>query len=760
MIKVLGSYGNRGKGEFTTSFLIREDIVIDAGNLTNGLGNDVNKVNHIFLSHSHFDHIVDIPFIIDNNFENRVETIKIYGLKETLNAIKEIFDNKIWPDFTKIKLLNSKPAIEFVEITESQEIVLDDITLKTIKSNHTVPTLGYKITKNNQSVIISGDTYLNDVLVEEINNTDNLKLVLLEVSFPSRLEELAKTSKHLTPALVKQFKQKITKNVKIFFYHFKAEYKSEIVNELMELDLVRYPYQILNDGTCIHVFTKEDCKTENDNFYKTELRKLMKIGVELSYQQNIDYLLEDILSVAREFTQADGGSMYLKKGDKLYFKIVQNDTLNTFMGGRHKEIEWPPLDLYINGEENKNMVAALCALTQKSFNIPDVYLNHKFDFSGTKKFDKTTGYRSKSMLVIPLINHKKETIGVLQLINKKDDKYIIPFSKHDEEITMSLASQAAVSITKNKLINDLEDFIESFIRVIAKAVDEKSKYTGNHVQKVAILAELLSKEINKDKEFFKDIKYDKKMLNQIKIAALLHDIGKITTDPTIMDKSTKLEKVVDRIDIVAERFEIIKRNMLLQGIDDFYEIEKDLEFLKQANIGGEYMSDDKIAKIDEIANKYYYILGDKKVSILREDEIEMLKIKKGTLSDEEREHINRHALMTLEMLSGLPFPNEYSEVTHIAANHHEKLNCKGYPRGLCEKDLTLEDRLLAICDIFEALTASDRPYKTPKKLSEVFKIMGFMAKDGEIDENLYKFFIEKEIWKKYKKHLLKEQLDV
>jgi len=364
------------------------------------------------------------------------------------------------------------------------------------------------------------------------------------------------------------------------------------------------------------------------------------------------------------------------------------------------------------------------------------------------------------MLVIPLINHKKETIGVLQLINKKRGDIIVPFNEKDEEITLSLASQAAVSITKNSLIIKLENFIESFIKIIAKAVDEKSKYTGNHIQKVAVLAELFSNEINKDNEYFKDVKYDKNMLKQIKIAALLHDIGKITTDPRIMDKATKLESDIDRIDVIAERIEIIKRDMLLKGINDFKELLDDFELLKQVNKGGEFLSDEKIERIDNIANKYKYLLGDKEVSLIRDDEAEMLKIRKGTLSEKERLHIERHALMTLEMLSALPFPNEYKDVTHIASNHHEKLNCKGYPRGLCEKDLTLEDRMLTICDIFEALTSSDRPYKTPKKLSEVFRIMKFMVKDNEIDEQLFKFFKEKKIWKKYEKNLLDFLIDV
>jgi len=752
MIKVLGSYGNRGENQYTTSFLLDNEVVIDAGNLANGLGESVNKLNHIFLTHSHFDHILDIPFVIDTNFAKRETPLKIYGLKETISAVKTIFNNQIWPDFTKISLLNGKKAIQFIEIKIHQQIKLNNLIITPIQANHSVPALGYKITKNNQSIILSGDTYLNENLINEIKTTPNLKGVLLEVSFPNELTNLAKLACHLTPKLIKEIVNQIPK-IPLFFYHFKVEYKKQILKELKELNC---EYHILDDGMCIFPFeNKPTCIKKHKNF-----KKLLKIGVELSSQDNIDYLLEDILTLTRELTLADAGSVYLKEDNKLYFRIIQNDTLNTFMGGRNEKIKWKPLELYSDGKENRQMVAVLSALTKKIYNIPDVYLDKNFDFSGTKKFDKQTGYLSKSMLVIPLINHEKETIGVLQLINKKIDNSPIPFNKEDEEIAMSLGSQAAVSITKNKLITKLENFIESFIKVIAKAIDEKSKYTGNHVQKVAKLAKIMSKELDKDDTYFKDVKYSPNMFKQIEIAALLHDIGKITTDPRIMDKATKLEADIDRIDIIKERVEIIKRDMMLRGIKNFEELCDDFKFLKEINIGGEFMSDDKIKRIDKIVKKYRYLLDNKEVSILRDDEIEMLKIKKGTLNNSEREHIQRHALMTLEMLSELPFPKNYSEITHIASNHHEKLNHKGYPRGLGEEDLTLEDRMLAICDIFEALTSSDRPYKQPKKLSEVFKIMSFMAKNKEIDEKLFNFFVEKKIWKQYENELLPIQIDI
>jgi len=363
MIKILGSFGNRVANGGTTSFLLDEEIAIDAGNLSK-LGKDVIKLNHIFISHSHFDHIADLPFVIDTLFSERKETLKIYGLKETLNQLQNIFNNKIWPDFRNIKLLNNKASVEFIEIQTNQTIKLKNFTIKFIYANHTVANVGFKITKNNKTIIISSDTYLNDKLIKEVNKDD---ILFLECSFPSYLENLAKTAKHLTPNLIKSFIDKIkTKN--IFFYHFKYEYKDEIIKELFEKNIISNINQILEDDETISF--KKSNTIYKKNTYSDAFYKLAKIGVELSTQQNIDYLLEDILSIAREFTNADAGSVYFKNDDKLYFKIIQNDTLNIFMGGRNESIKWNPLNL-----KDKNMVAVLSAVNQQVFNIEDVYLD-------------------------------------------------------------------------------------------------------------------------------------------------------------------------------------------------------------------------------------------------------------------------------------------------------------------------------------------------------------------------------------------------
>ncbi len=514
------------------------------------------------------------------------------------------------------------------------------------------------------------------------------------------------------------------------------------------------------------------------NFTESQIEhigKLNKIGISLSAESNRNKLLEMILDQAQNFTNCDGGTLYLMTEDKqfLEFHVIVNDSLNTKMGGTRGEITWPKLPLYQeDGSENREMVAVLSALTGDVINIEDVYVAKGFNFEGTKKFDAGTGYRSKSMLVIPMKNYDGDVVGVLQLINRQDkEKNVISFSHEDEESTKSLASQAAMAITNLKLINELEVLLESFIKSIASAIDAKSPYTGGHVRKVAEITMLIAEAINKDNEgVFKDISYDEDKLNELRIAALMHDIGKITTPEYVVDKSTKLETIYDRIETVITRFEIAKRDLEIaylkqeisqeQYTQKLAKLEEDLEFLKGVNIGGEFMSDDKITRVEEIAATTL-IIDKKKTQLLSDNEVYNICIKKGTLTDEEREIINDHAAMTVKMLNELPFPKKLARVSEIAGGHHEKLNGKGYPLGLTAEELSLESRVLALADVFEALTACDRPYKPAKKMSEVVKIIGFMVKDMELDPDLVEFFYKSGIHIDYaRKELKKEQLDI
>ncbi len=523
---------------------------------------------------------------------------------------------------------------------------------------------------------------------------------------------------------------------------------------------------------------------------KTEqISHLNEIGAALSTETEVDNLLDMIISKGKLFTNADGGTLYMMSEDEksLLFRIVETDSLGIKMGANGEKISWPPLPIYLeDGSLNHQMVAVHCAIESKIINFEDVYHCDGFNFEGTKKFDASTGFRSQSMLVVPMINNDKDVIGVLQLLNARNsDGDVTGFTKEDEKLVMSLTSQAAIAITNAKMIHDLKELLESFIKSIAFAVDQKSPYTGGHVEKVAILSLMIADALNSAASGkYAEVKYSEDELDEIRISALMHDVGKITTPQHVMDKATKLETVYDRINTIRIKFELFKRELeiemlhkkmkLLQSgacqneikiIEDALEEEIDLldeeiYFLVVSNVGGEFMTNEHIKRIEEIAQRKVTINGMEQ-NILSDFEVHNLCIRKGTLTDEELSIMRDHARISNEMLDALPFPKHLKRVPSIAGGHHEKLNGKGYPKGLTADELSLESRILALSDIFEALSASDRPYKDGKKMSEVMKIISFMIKDGELDGDLVQFFYDEKLHIKYAEQCFKPgQIDV
>ena len=504
------------------------------------------------------------------------------------------------------------------------------------------------------------------------------------------------------------------------------------------------------------------------------IQDLIRIGLALSGEKNLDRLLEMIVNNARGFTNADGGTLYIKDEDDdvLNFSIVQNDTLNLSMGGTGEKIVWPPVPLKDKqGNENHSNVSAHCALVCDTINISDVYDAKGFDFQGTKKFDSTTGYRSKSMLVIPLLDHEDEVIGVLQLLNAKDRESgeIVSFPEYEIEMITSLASQAAIAITKMRLIKGLENLLNSFVVSIADAIDEKSPYTAGHILNVAELTERITEAIHKtDKGRFADIHFSPDEVEEYRMAAWMHDIGKITTPEYIVDKSTKLETIFDRIESIGFRMEILKRDALIQRLrknpgqagdvieddrKDQQEIDEHMAFLESVNMGGEFLSDESVKRIRELSKLSFDMCG-KTVPLLSEDEVKNLTIRKGTLTDEERKIITNHVTITSKMLSRLPFPKKLHNVPLFAGMHHEKLDGSGYPNGLSGDKIHLAGRILAVADIFEALIAVDRPYRPGKTLSESMRILGFMAKDGHLDSDICDLVVESGIITQYAREKL------
>jgi len=495
-----------------------------------------------------------------------------------------------------------------------------------------------------------------------------------------------------------------------------------------------------------------------------EIQRLTEIGIALSAERNLARLLERIVDEARSLNHADAGTLYTVDSEEevLRFAIVQNESMNTRLGGERGEIPWPPVPL------NPSNVSAYVALTGDIVNIRDVYEAEGFDFSGPRKYDAANGYRSQSMLVVPMRNHDDEVIGVLQLINAQDPRTgdVVPFPERNVERTRALASQAGIALTNAQLIHDLEALLDGLLKVMAAAVDEKSAYTGGHIQRVTRYGVLLAEAVNNcPDDRFGDRRFTRDELTELRVAGLLHDIGKIVTPQHVVDKATKLQTVYDRIQEVRTRFSVIRRgreNEMLRRklalaqagaapealvrLDaefaaDCERLADDLQYLESINLGGEFMAPDKLERLQAIAAQTYVDDAGATQPYLTEDEVRNLSIARGTLLPEEFKVIREHAAVSLRLLQQIPFARKMRNVPTYAGDHHEALDGSGYPRGKKAEDLPLQSRILAIADIFDALTASDRPYKNAYSVEKACEILRADASRGKVDPDLVELFI-------------------
>ena len=521
------------------------------------------------------------------------------------------------------------------------------------------------------------------------------------------------------------------------------------------------------------------------------LTELNQIGIALSREKDLDRLLEVILVAAKQITNADGGTLYRKHGEReLRFEIMRTDSLGIAMGGTTgKAVPFAPVRLYEDdGGLNNSMVVAYAVLHDQTVNIADAYTEQGFDFSGTKAFDSKTGYRSRSFLTVPMKNHEDEIIGVLQLINATDRATgeIVAFSAADQNLAESLASQAAVALTNRLLINQLEELFESFIRLINAAIDDKSPYTGGHCQRVPALTMMLAEAATRAASGpLAGFAMSDKDRYELKIAGLLHDCGKVTTPVHVVDKATKLQTIYDRIGLLDTRFEVLKRDAQVrmlqakvealesgnkgawQELEARYnaqikQLDADREFIRLCNIGSERMAPEDQQRVFSIGTGYRWrdTDGNDDVPFLTHDEITNLTIRSGTLTDDERKIINHHIEVTIMMLESLPWPKHLKNVPEYAGGHHERMDGKGYPRGLTREQMSVQARVMGIADIFEALTAKDRPYKKGKTLTEALTILGRFKLNGHIDPDLFDVFIRERLYLRYAEQFLDpEQID-
>ena len=520
---------------------------------------------------------------------------------------------------------------------------------------------------------------------------------------------------------------------------------------------------------------------------KTNLQHFIDISIRLTTEKNSSKLLDEILQVVMSIAHSDAGSIYsITPNKQLKFETVINKSLNLYLGGTlGGPVDFPNIDLFIDGKPNDTAIVAHSVNTGEVINIPDVYDALPFDMSAARKMDARTGYRSESMLTIPLKDHEDDIIGVIQLINVKDaQNKNIPFSEELVTLIRSFASLGAISLTNSTLVKDMEVLFSTFAEAIAMAIDEKSPHTGGHCKRVPALTLMLADAVHKiDKGPLADFIMSPEDRHELSVAGWLHDCGKIATPDHIMEKSTKLETIFDRIEFIDAKFEIISRDLELsyqQQIISAIKQNKSVEvlqferlletelkqlaldraLLQRVNIGGEFLGEEEQAHILRISKQYSLKINGEETSLLTDDEVENLMIRRGTLTQGEREIMKRHMDITKNILDILPFPKHLSNVAEYALGHHEKLDGTGYPRGLTKEQMSVPARLMAITDIFEALSAVDRPYKKAKPVSECLNILGNMVSNNHLDPDIFAIFIESEVYKNYiNEYANPEQLD-
>ena len=531
---------------------------------------------------------------------------------------------------------------------------------------------------------------------------------------------------------------------------------------------------------------------------------------------NDDYpvIIEKVMRVARKACDADG-CFFFSVSDNKYINLEYSrvNSLNVGISGTENMAFFPSVFLPDVKNRSRKAPSEYCALNREIINSPNIFQTTGIDTDLIAKFDDANNYSTISLLAIPLVDRKDNLLGVAQFTNAKDaNGKIISFTTEAQKVVLSVCKLITIALENKNQKEAYSQLLESFIEVLARAIDAKSPYTGSHCQRVPIIARLLATAaVQETTGHLKTFEMSPDDWYTLHIASWLHDCGKVTTPEYIVDKATKLETIFNRIHEIRNRFEILRRDAhieylqkRLNNIDtkqhlqaEFVakvkQLEEDFAFVAKCNTGDIELNDRDIARLEQISqiqfvryfnrmlglswaerdnveNKDFYVhparenlLQNRKDQIFgpyNRGELYNLEIRRGTINKEERDKINEHIVVTIDMLKALPFPKELSKVVEYAGAHHERIDGKGYPNGLTGDQMSVPAKIMAIADIFEALTANDRPYKEPKKLSEVLRIMQQMKHNGHIDPDLYDVFIRSKVYQDYaEQYMDKNQID-
>ena len=549
---------------------------------------------------------------------------------------------------------------------------------------------------------------------------------------------------------------------------------------------------------------------ENDSL----LSDIMELNNIIFTERDSNNIIKSIVDFAQKMSRTDGIFLYIINDDD-YFSLdfCRINSIGFMKNGSDNISLYPTAYLPDLKNKTSKSLAESCALYGELLNTSDVYAASEYDHSLFKRFENEYNYTVVSCLTMPVINRKDNTIAVFQLINPKDSNgKILIFTPEMQKKLQSVCSLIGTTLENRSLRAAYNQLLESFIEVLARAIDAKSPYTGAHCQRVPVIARMLTTAaVQQDTGPLKNFEMSRDDWYALKIASWLHDCGKVTTPEYIVDKATKLETIYNRIHEIRDRFEILRRDAHIEYLKkrlagekskeelqaEFVNavkiLEDDFSFIAQCNTGDTPLSDADITRLEKLTKIKFirYFDRTKGLSWAERDNIKdltkyqkpgyenllqdrpdllykgynygelyNLEIRKGTINKEEREKINEHIIVTIDMLKAIHFPKELSNVVEYAGAHHERIDGRGYPYGLTGDQMSIPAKIMAIADIFEALTSNDRPYKEPKKLSEVLSIMKDMKDNGHIDPDLYRVFITSEVYKEYaEQYISPEQID-
>lgn len=469
--------------------------------------------------------------------------------------------------------------------------------------------------------------------------------------------------------------------------------------------------------------------------------KLLDICIAMSSEKDRNGLLERILTAAMDITHCDGGTLYIKSGHALTFRFMITKSLNIRKGGVYGEIDLPSVPI------SRTNVCTCALLEGKLINLPDVYASNCFDFSGPRQYDAMTGYKTTSMLVLPMQDDTGKIIGVLQLINALDEEgNTIPFHTTTEPVILALASQAAVCLTNMNYASAVQALLDSLVSVLSTAIDSRTPYNANHTRNMARYAERFLDWLNKQQTNWLFTESEKR---QFIMSVWLHDVGKLTTPLHVMDKESRLSEGLERVLTRFTTIGLLERIRAMEEGTDSSSLEETIHnaraLVVQVNTIP-FVTDDMLAGIQDLGQRSYLDEKGKLQPWLRRDEVINLSVRKGTLTEAERLIMQAHVSMTSKILSEIRFTDEYKKVPLWATMHHEFLNGNGYPAQLKGDDIPRETRLLTILDIFDALTAKDRPYKAPMPLDKAIHTLENMVQEGQLDGEILALFIKSRAW--------------